>query len=272
MTNPVAYWFHECSQSQQEVEIYSGVFLSSFENSHFISQCKTSVTGKLRWNKWLDCSVTCGGGYKLRTATECVPSYANCYDLPIMEESCNQQTCPEFPSTFLPPGTIISWVPKPNKSSTSAPFAFNDDTWVVCDGVTTCKKGLFTGQACSDLSDRVLVGAGRTGSLLDLKDASLPDHEHKHRHSGTKKYTIDYKMGLRYLGSGKQAGWWSSGSLSEKHAHNDNVKTDVTVDFGDMTQSMAPISRIYSSKISITSNENDFYSPHMRVQYLFKCH
>ena len=272
MTNPADYWFHECLQSQQEVQMYSGVFLSSFENCHYFSQCKTSVAGKLQWNKWLDCSVTCGGGYKLRTATECVPSYANCYDLPIMEEPCNQQTCPEFPSTFLPPGTIISWVPKPNKSSSSAPFAFNDDTWVVCDGVTTCKKGLFTGQACSDLSDRVLVGAGRTGSLLDLKDASLPDHEHKHRHSGTKKYIIDYRSGPRTLGTGKKAGTSNSGSLAGKHNHDGKNQTEVTINFGDMQEDSSPISKILSSKVTKTSRENELYSAHVRIQFMFKCY
>ena len=184
--------------------MYSDSFLSAFERCDFFENCKKRVQGKLSWNKWTGCSVACGGGYKIRIAQACVPSYAQCYDLQVIEESCNSQTCPEFPSTFLPPGTIISWVPKPNKSSSSSGITFNDDTWVICDGVTTCKKGIFTGQACSDLSDRVLVGAGKTGTLLDLKDATMPDHEHKHKHTGSKKYTITYKNGPRSLGAGKQ--------------------------------------------------------------------
>ena len=271
MQTPVDRWLYDCSNSQRLVDMYSDLFLSSFQRSDFFTQCKKRVAGKLKWNKWVDCSVTCGGGHKFRTAKQCVPPYAQCYDLQIMEESCNQQACPETPSTFLPPGTIIPWVPKPHKSSSSAPYAFSDDTWVICDGTTTCKKGLFKGQACSDLSDRVLVGAGRTGSILDLKDASLPDHEHAHRHTGTKTYKINYKNGPLSLGSGKKFGS-GSGSLSAKHDHNGNSQTEVTIDFGVMSESRAPISKIHASKVTKTTKENELYSSHMRVYYLFKCY
>ena len=251
--------------------MYSDSFLSSFERSDFFTQCNKSVAGKLKWNKWVDCSVTCGGGHKFRTAKECVPAYAHCYDLQIMEESCNQQACPESPSTFLPPGTIIPWVPKPQKSSTSAPYTFSDDTWVICDGITTCKKGIFKGQACSDLSDRVLVGAGRTGSILDLKDASMPDHEHKHRHTGTKTYKINYKNGPLSLGTGKKYGFSNSGSMSKAHNHNGNQQTDLTIDFAAMSEDSSTISKIHSSKVTKSSQENELYSPHVRVQFWFKC-
>ena len=225
--------------------------------------------GQWTWNDWGECSHTCGGGIRFRTANKCLPDGAFCEEVPIMEESCNQQSCPG-PSTFFPPGSIISWVPKPNKFS-STDYSFNDDAWIVCDGMTKCQKGVFRGQACSDLSDRVLVGAGKTGVLLDLKDASLPDHEHKHRHSGTKKYSISYQAGPRSVEKRKQY-WTGSGNVAFNHQHTTKYTTDVTVNFADMTEDSTPISNIKSPKVTKSSVENELYSPHMRVQFIFKCY
>ena len=242
--------------------------------SLFFTNCKSSVEGKLSWNQWGDCNVSCGGGLKLRTAKACVPSYARCYDMQIIEEVCNEESCPvipEGPSTYIPPGTIISWVPKPNKSSTSSGFPLNDDTWVICDGVTTCKKGLFTGQACSDLSDRALIGSGRTGAILDLQDASMPDHEHQHKHSGSHKYTVRYRRVPDNPGSKKDTGF-NDGSIARSHTHTYSDTTTVTVNFSDMNEESAPVTRILASKVKKSTNENELYSPNLRVRFLFKCY
>ena len=61
---------------------------------------------------------------------------------------------------------------------------YGNDAWVECDGIQTCTRGKFAGEVCCDLTDRVLVGAGKTGSLLEVRDASLPDHAYSHKHSG----------------------------------------------------------------------------------------
>ena len=134
-------------------------------------------------------------------------------------------------------GTIISWVPKPNKDGPSNRY-FDDDTWIECNGQDLCKSGSFEGQFCADLSDRVLVGAGKLGDPLDLKDASLPDHAHRHEHggltTGKKTYNIKYRTGEeKYHDSGKALGW-GSGSMGKKHNHNEAVTTTVTIDFGKM--------------------------------------
>ena len=167
-------------------------------------------------------------------------------------------------------GTIISWVPRPNKNAPTNVY-FDDDTWIECNGAVTCKSGRFEGQSCSDLSDRVLVGAGRLGTLLDLKDASLPDHAHSHKHTGVSTYNIEYRTGPKSLGSGKQY-MGGSGSLSNKHNHVDNENTSVQINFGDMNTSEAFISRITNPKVSKSSAENELYSPHMRVTFMFKCY
>lgn len=156
---------------------------------------------------------------------------------------------------------------------------FEDDTWVVCDGVTTCKKGMFTGQACSDLSDRALIGAGQTGVLLDLKDASLPDHEHRHKHigvpTGEKTFSIRYKRGQDNPPDeeGGQGGIYGGSSRAPKHRHNHNVgETSVRIDFGEMQEENSPITNILAPKIKKSLDENELYSPHMRVQFMFKCY
>ena len=150
---PVDYWFHVCDRFGHDIEMYSNDFLQSFEKSDFFSTCKKEVEGKLSWNDWGTCSASCGGGARIKIAHSCVPEYAVCNDIPIIEEPCNSSICPDMPSTYLPPGTIISWVPKPNLDAPDSVY-FDDDTWIRCDGTETCKQGRFVGQYCSDLSDR----------------------------------------------------------------------------------------------------------------------
>ena len=166
-------------------------------------------------------------------------------------------------------GTIISWVPRPNEQAPTN-HTFEDDTWVQCDGESTCKAGPFEGQFCADLSDRVLVGAGRTGQLLEIKDASLPDHAHSHKHSGTYKTSARYRTGPYELNTGKQY-MGGSGSLSYKHGHNEWEDADVSVDFSRMNYSEAFISKITNPKVTISTATNDLYSAHMRVVFYFKC-
>ena len=74
--------------------MYSDDFLQTFEKSDFFTVCKKSVDGKLQWKEWGECSVSCGGGFQTKIASSCVPYYAVCYDIPILERSCNDQACP----------------------------------------------------------------------------------------------------------------------------------------------------------------------------------
>ena len=166
-------------------------------------------------------------------------------------------------------GTIISWVPRPNKQAPEN-HLFEDDTWIQCNGAITCKSGPFEGQFCSDLSDRVLVGAGNKGMVLEMKDATLPDHAHSHKHSGSYTSKARYRTGPYELDTGKQY-MGGSGSLSNKHGHNQWENADVSIDFSKMSNSEAFISKITNPKVTKSSLENDLYSPHMRVIFFFKC-
>ena len=142
-----------------------------------------------------------------------------------------------------------------------------DDSWIKCDGREKCPKGLFQGQTCADLSDRVLVGAGKGGSVLDIKDASLPDHAHAHNHDGSVKYSFSY--------SSANKDNFSPAGMGDREIYGVYTSTktaSVTVDFSDMKSSEAFISAIASSDTSKNIIGSDLYSQHMRVYFIFKCY
>ena len=74
--------------------MYSDDFLLTFEKSDFFIVCKKTVKGKLRWKEWGNCNVSCGGGLQTKIASSCIPDYAICYEIPILERNCNDNVCP----------------------------------------------------------------------------------------------------------------------------------------------------------------------------------
>ena len=126
---PVDYWLHVCDRFRIDVEMYSDDFLQTFEKSDFFNMCKKTVEGKFQWKEWSDCSVSCGGGHQTQIAVACVPEYAVCNGIQILERSCNDQVCP-----------IGQW-------------AWNDwsDCTASCDGgirIKTADKCLPEGASC----------------------------------------------------------------------------------------------------------------------------
>ena len=82
--------------------MYSHIFLQTFEESDFFKICQNTVEGKLQWKEWNHCSVSCGGGFQRKIAVACVPQYAVCNGIQILEQTCNEIACPDIPSKFLP--------------------------------------------------------------------------------------------------------------------------------------------------------------------------
>ena len=162
----------------------------------------------------------------------------------------------------------MTWIPRPNGSPQDNELIIEDDSWIKCDGLERCQKGLFHGQTCSDLSDRVLVGAGKGGSVLDIKDASLPDHAHAHNHDGSATYSFPTSSASN--NGFVTAGMGGMNALSDITSNSETQS--ITVDFGSMESSEAFISKILSSDTSKNIIGSDLYPQHMRVYFIFKCY
>lgn len=157
---PVSEWFQDCKKDlgTLEEDMYTDNFLSEFETSIYFDVCQQFVAGKILWHDWTECSKSCGSGIRFKMAKECIPSYANCLNLQVKQEQCNTEPCFYGPDSDSPPGTIISWIPKPNKDAKNElPIP---DKWILCDGIQRCKTGPFVDETCSNLSDRGLIGTG----------------------------------------------------------------------------------------------------------------
>ena len=143
------------------------IFFYSFKKLKILilqSRIRTEKKGKLSWHDWTKCTKTCDGGIQIRLANDCVPSYAVCRDLQVKQRPCNEEACFYGPHSETPPGTIVSWIPKPNKNfATNLPIP---DKWILCDGIQRCQTGIFTNETCSDLSNRALIG---TGTIIFIK-------------------------------------------------------------------------------------------------------
>ena len=88
------FWLNACNRAQIQNNNYSEDFIQTFENSEFFTTCKKSVEGKFQWREWGACSVNCGGGIQTKIATSCLPNYAVCYGIQVLERTCNNQACP----------------------------------------------------------------------------------------------------------------------------------------------------------------------------------
>ena len=98
--------------------------------------------------------------------------------------------------------------------------------WIKCDDIEVCSDGIYKGQSCSDMSNRVLMGATNDEQLLRQYNASIPDHQHYHSHTtGSHSHTDSghthgYSRGpssVSYRQSSDKGKEWS---LAGYHTHN----------------------------------------------------
>ena len=72
----------------------------------------------------------------------------------------------------------------------------------------------------------------------------------------------------------RKKGSFTSSQVSQDNHHDIDDQTSVNINFADMTEEAALISNFKNpnSKITKSSGENELYSPHMRVTFMFKCY
>ena len=102
---------------------------------------------------------------------------------------------------------------------------------------------------------------------MELKNAKFPNHEHRHRHYGSRSYNF----------ASQQVGYGSKkkGSRVQENTYVttiQNIQRSVNVNFAFMNESAAPVTRIMGSNIEASTGSNELYPPHMRVTFIFKCY
>ena len=104
-------------------------------------------------------------------------------------------------------GTILAWVPKPNKNSAIKKNI--PDCWVECDGGTIL-KGIWEGQTTPDLNNaqRFLRG-GPQANVLETQEDALQQHEHYANDPGHIHSYKDSFVSMLFQGdSGVVQGHW----------------------------------------------------------------
>ena len=264
VADPIETWFTTCEATITEVEMYSSDFLTTFESSAFFVSCKNLVAGKLRWKNWEECSKSCKAddkcGVKIRIADECVPSYSICKQIQIQTSDCNCNDCPDEISS-LPIGSIIPWVPKPNKSAGNTTSLTSYPNWVKCNGIDVCLNGPFKGQACFNLEGRALIGSFAQYRTMEMYDASLPNHDHPHTHT-TQAHNHRYRMRRR-------EGHCGMGGTSCGQSDYEETASSTTVIVN--SQSTTTLGKITKYEGHGQTTVGELYSKHLRVDYIFKC-
>ena len=145
-----------------------------------------------------------------------------------------------------PVGTIVSWIPKPNKGASATETLNPANGWIKCDGgPEICTAGIFKGQKCEDLTGRFLAGHTNSHPYLTKHDAEMFDHSHP----------FTYK---RYM----------SGGSHDCGTGGTNCHTNWITWDDNYSMSTGNVAGISASQGKASSNH---WPKHMRVYYLFKC-
>merc|ERR1712227_352673 len=146
------------------------------------------------------------------------------------------------------------------------------EAWILCDGKQTCKNGVFKNEVCQDLAGRALIGADIKQNTLALQNAQLPDHKHRHRHSGTKAYKFEYwKAHTGYKKKFKTHKDSYSNIVYDAN-HYYSRETEVQVDYSDMQYSEALVSDVIGSNVTVSKSSGELYPPNLRVNFIFRCY
>jgi len=200
----------------------------------------------------------------------------------------------------LPIGSLIPWIKAPNSESQTFSDFKAYTGWIKCDGIETCSEGIYAGQACFDLSNRVLVGSGDEPSM-ELKNATMPNHHHSHTHttsshshstpshshttqdhshtqaSHSHSYTDIWYDTQHSLKGGDNRERWVEKTATKYTSYTAPTiySTNVKVNSASVTVNSATVSVKTQESTPISSVDNatvgDLYSKHLRIDYIFKC-
>ena len=94
----------------------------------------------------------------------------------------SQRATMEQVDRIMPVSSLISWIPRLNTTDDNMASYLPAKGWIKCDGIETCDRGIFEGQSCPSMAGRGLIGADEELKPSELRGASIPQHNHDHKH------------------------------------------------------------------------------------------
>ena len=179
----------------------------------------------------------------------------------------------------MPVGSLIPWIPRLNPNNDDVATYHQTKGWIKCDGIEKCDQGLFEGQVCPSLADRGLIGANTKHKSAVLQGATIPDHQHKHKHTmegHEHKSTINRHSDKEYVGVVYACEYAKNCYASDKKeaAGRHNHQGSSTVKTTKVTSKMYEDHTGVTSVAGVTSisGSGEILPAHIRVDYLFKCY
>ena len=170
---------------------------------------------------------------------------------------------------ILPAGTIVPWVPRLNSNDDIMATYHETKGWIKCDGIETCNQGLFEGQTCPSLADRGLIGANEKIKSSELRGASIPQHNHSHKHTMNSHYHQS-----KYVGANPDSVSQLKVSYYKNKVYPSYVAAYHNHEKRDETKSVTSSMQTHSAPVTSVSGADigENLPAHMRVDYLFKCY
>ena len=181
----------------------------------------------------------------------------------------SQRATMEQVDRIMPIGSIIPWIPRLNSNCDNKATYHQTKGWIKCDGIETCDQGLFEGETCPSLADRGLIGANQNLKPAQLRDASIPQHNHSHKHIMNSHFHDS-----KYVGANAENVEQLTVSYYNSHKYPEYVPAYHNHNTRDQTKPVTSSMQTHSAPVTSVSGADigENLPAHMRVDYLFKCY